>query len=275
MKWGLVLSGGSALGMANAGVLERLEEENLKPDFLAGSSMGAIIGSLYALGHPPSVFRDLLKELKVTKIAKLSDSPLKKGLHGGLLRQRITDYLEPFVGNATLADCTIPFVCVAGRVIKPIKWETLPKKGFLAHITKCVDKYTFPPETRILDAILASSSLPVIFSPVNIGNNTFVDLCTFGAIPARTLREIHNPDIIIGTDTTPRYPLLRRFSPASVREFIKASQVSRDESREECDLVIEPKLPANMMRFDKGEEFIESGKEATDEIMPTLKKLIN
>ncbi|MBU2213156.1 patatin-like phospholipase family protein [Patescibacteria group bacterium] len=274
MTFGLVLSGGSALGMANAGVLERLEEEHLKPDFIAGSSMGAIVSAIYALGHPPSVFHELLGQLKFSKLAMLSEKPLQHGLHGGLLRQRIKEHLEPLIGEATIADCIIPFICIAGRVKEPIRWERIVQKGFSDHVTSIVEKHVFPPETKILDAIMASSSLPVIFSPYEINGDTFVDLCNFGAIPARTMREIFHPDIVIATDTTPSYPLLRKYGPPGVRRFIEEAANSRDESRAACDLIIEPKLPSGMIRFDKGEEFMEAGCEAVEENLPKLKELI-
>ena len=91
---------------------------------------------------------------------------------------------------------------------------------------------------------------------------------------AKDIKEKYNPDIIIATDTTPRYSFFQRFSPASIREFIEASQKSRDESLSACDLVITPNLPSGMIRFDKGKEFMEAGREATEKVMPLIKKLI-
>ena len=137
-----------------------------------------------------------------------------------------------------------------------------------------IEKYTFPPRTRVLDAVLASSAVPVIFSPVTIEEHSFIDLCTFGAIPARTVKEKHNPDVIIATDTTPSYPLLKKFSPPSVKQFIESAQKSRDESKAVCDLVIEPKFPAGIIRFDKGEDFIEAGRAAAEEKIHQIKTLI-
>ncbi|MFH1670122.1 MAG: patatin-like phospholipase family protein [Patescibacteria group bacterium] len=274
MKWGLVLSGGSALGMANAGVLERLEEEHLKPDYIAGSSMGAIVGAIYALGNPPAVFHDLLKELKISRLASLSEKPLEHGLHGGILRQNIKEHMEPLIGDAKISDCSIPFICIACRVKEPIRWERIVQKGFSDHVTSIVEKHVFPPETKILDAIMASSSLPVIFSPYEINGDTFVDLCNFGAIPARTMHEIFHPDIVIATDTTPSYPLLRKYGPPGVRRFIEEAANSRDESRAACDLIIEPKFPKGALRFDKGEEFVEAGREAVKDNLPELRRLL-
>ena len=259
--------------MANAGVLERLEEEELKPDFIAGSSMGAIVGALYALGHPPSIFRELLEKLKFTNLATLSEKPLHGGLHGGILRQRIHEHLEPLVGDATLADCTTPFLCIAGKVKEPIRWERIIQGGFVDHLTANVGKYVFPADTKLLDAIMASSSLPVIFSPYEINGETLVDLCNFGAIPARTVREVYKPDRVIATDTTPSYPFLEHYGPPGVRQFVEAASASRDKSKEACDLIIEPLFPSSMIRFDRGEEFMKAGREATEKVLPQLKKI--
>ncbi|MBU0458664.1 patatin-like phospholipase family protein [Patescibacteria group bacterium] len=274
MSWGLVLSGGAALGISNAGVIERLEEEGLRPDCIAGSSMGAIVGALYALGLPTSAFRKVISQIKLNKLAKLSDKPLKQGLHGGILRQRINELLSPLIGDAIIADCKIPFVCIAGKIKEPIKWEKMLGKGFTPHVMECAEKYIFPPDTKLIDALTASSAIPVIFSPVKIGEDSFIDLCTFGAIPARTLKEELNPDVIIATNTTPHYSIIKRFAPASLKEFIAASHQSREESKAQCDLIIEPNLDFSIIRFDKGEEFIDAGRDAVDGAMERLKELI-
>ncbi|MEK7563309.1 MAG: patatin-like phospholipase family protein [Patescibacteria group bacterium] len=63
MSWGLVLSGGAAYGVANVGVVECLEKEGLSPDVIAGSSMGAVVAGLYALGIETKTIREIGKQL--------------------------------------------------------------------------------------------------------------------------------------------------------------------------------------------------------------------
>ncbi len=274
MTWGLALSAGSALGMANAGIIERLEEEGLRPNAIAASSMGAIIGSLYALGLPTSVFRTLAKEINLTNIVRASKRPFLGGLHGGALRQRLEEHLEPYIGNATIGDCVIPFYCVAGRVKEPIRWERIIQEQFGDYVNACIEPYVFPPETPLLAAILASSAIPVVFSPVTIGKDSFVDICNFGAIPVRELREHAHPDIIIATHTMPAYDKLKRISPRFLRDWLDFNARMLQEGAEGADLIITPKPAAPSFRFDKFAAFMQAGRKAADEAMPKIRQLL-
>ncbi len=157
-RWGLVLSGGAACGLANIGTVEVLEEAGLRPHCVAGSSMGAIIAALYALGHPASVIAGIAADLAPLSVVGLSDAPLRKGLHGGLLSQQLEEHLEPLVGDARIGECEIPFVCVAGRVLSPVRWEQLLLPGFVEHVRERVELHVFGPETPVLDALRASSA---------------------------------------------------------------------------------------------------------------------
>ena len=189
--WGLALCGGGACGYANIGVLEALYESGMRPDCIAGSSMGAVIAGLSALGHAPSTIMRAARSLGPLDVAKLSNRPLRKGLHGGLLEQRFS-HLEPLFGDARIGDCEIPFVCVAGRVRAPIRWERLLLPGFVDHLRDNIALHVFGPHDRMLDALRASTAVPVVFSPVDIGGEQFIDLVHFGAVPARSLREAHD-----------------------------------------------------------------------------------
>ncbi len=263
MQWGLALSGGAAYGLCNAGVLKALEREGLRPDCIAGSSMGAIVGALYAFTGSTELLEDLRETLKLTNVAKLSDGFLHGGLHGGLLQQRLHDHLAHHIGSATIGDCQIPFVCVAGKITNPIQWTHIVRRGFTEKLLQNVSLHVFPPDTKLLDAIMASSAIPVVFSPVKIGGDEFVDLVHFGAIPARTLRQQHHPDVVIGTDTNPRYVRFMRFIPSGWREFLARGYESLEESRKACDLLIEPTMPAALFRFDKSGAFMDAGEKAT------------
>lgn len=276
MKWALALSGGAAYGLANAGVLQALEEQGLQPDYIGGSSMGAIVGAVYAYTQDLSVFDTFAEELKIINIATLSPRPLQQGLHGGILRQRITEHLEPIVGDATIGDCPIPFVCIAGQIKEPIAWQkSITSRSFTEHAIDCVEPYIFPDETRLIDALLASSAIPVIFSPAEIDGKQYIDLCQFGAIPSRSLRKTFNPDVVIGTDTSPEYAGLRQFLPKGWVSFIETAQSEKEQSRQVCDIVITPKPAAQIYRFDKADIFMKAGKAETNEYMDDIKALLN
>ena len=127
----------------------------------------------------------------------------------------------------------------------------------------------------MIDALLASSAIPVVFAPVKIGEDEFVDLVHFGAIPARQLRELHRPDIVIGTDTNPRYGTLRRMLPAPWREFIERGHYEIEADREACDLVITPRMSYPMFRFDRAADFIASGLAAAEKMLPDIRQIID
>lgn len=274
MKRGLVLSGGAAWGLANIGVLRTLEREGFSFDCIAGSSMGAIVAGAYALGISIDVIEDTAAKISLLNVASIAHPPFKQGFHGGLLRQKLEVILAPIIGNAKIADTKIPFVCIAGKVMKPVSWEKIIFPGFTEHFSERIIPHVFPPETRMIDALLASSAIPVVFAPVKIGSDEFVDLVHFGAIPARQLRALYAPDVIIGTDTNPRYGMLRRFLPAPWREFIDHGHSEIEADKQACDLVIEPRMPAPMFRFDRADDFIVSGQMAAEKRLPELRMIL-
>lgn len=274
MAWGLVLSGGVAQGIANAGILQVLEREGLEPDYVAGSSMGAIVGALLALGYPADVFDGILRKLSPFAVAEPSDNPLKEGLHGGLFRQKLHSFLGDLLSDRTFDDCDIPFLCVAGKVVKPIRWERILRPDFTDDVLASVEPYFFRHDTKLIDALMASSAVPVLFSPYRIGDDAFVDLCSFGAVPARTLREIYLPDVLIATDTQPRYKNLSPLLPKGWRDFLRAGEESLERSLAACDLVITPDLPYGPFRFDKADAFVKAGREAAEKALPQILKAV-
>jgi NTE family protein len=273
MKRGIVLSGGAAWGIANIGVLQVLEREGFSFDCIAGSSMGAIVAAVYALGLPLDECVRIVTKISLLDVARISKDPLKNGLHGGLLTQKLDAILRPLIGDAVIADCKIPFVCMAGKVRHPIQWEHIIRPGFTDAFFAAVEPYVFPSDTPIIEALLASSAIPVVFSPVTIGTETFVDLVHFGTIPARQLKKLYAPDIIIGTDTNPRYGILQKFLPSPWREFIERGHTEILADREACDLVIQPTMPAPVFRFDKAQSFITAGQNETEKALPRIREL--
>lgn len=274
MSLGLVLSGGAAYGIANAGVLRVLEREGIRPDCIAGSSMGAIIGALYAFTGKTEIFDPLCASIKLWHVARLSDSPLKGGLHGGLLRQNLERVLCPLLGDACIGDCRIPFVCVAAHVSIPIDWTGVLRFGFADAVLQHAALHVFGPDTRLIDALMASSAIPVLFSPVEIAGEQYVDLVHFGSIPARSLRERYHPDRIIATDTNPRYLALEKILPKPWIEFLQRGYQELEQSKAACDLLITPKMPAAVFRFDKASAFMDAGEQAAEEKMGEIRNLM-
>ena len=237
--------------------------------------MGAIVAALHALGHPPGVMRDVAAKLKPASVVQLSSRPLQGGLHGGLLEQQLDAHVGPLIGDATIADCGVPFVCVAGRIREPIRWERMLLPGFVDHLRERVEAYIFPESTRIMDAVRASSAIPVVFSPARVGDDEFIDLMHFGSIPARSLRAQQSPEIVIATDTQPDYERVEPFFPGPLRRFLAAGRAETAQSIAVCDLLLRPQLPASMLRFDRGADFITAGRLVARENMDSIERLLD
>jgi NTE family protein len=273
-RWGLALSGGAAYGLANIGVLDMLAQQGWKPDVVAGSSMGAIVGALYAFGLNTREMRDAASKMNWSNLARLSEKPLHAGLHSGLLRQELELHLRPLLQDATIGDCRIPFLCVAGRVKEPIDWRRIMHRGFEHYLRQRVERTVLPPETRLIDAISASSALPVVFSPVIIDGDEYVDLKSFWSIPSLVLRERDDLEFVIGTNTNPTHFSIKKILPRAVCEYIDAGQRAIRLSAEACDVIIQPRLRGGMHRFDKSSEFIAAGEEATRQRLAELSALL-
>ena len=110
-KFGLVLGAGGSRGMAHVGVLKALSEAGLTPDYITGSSVGAVIGGCFAMGLSPDYMKDELLKLKPRNLIDVSINPIK---NAALLRsKKIRSKLEVYIGDVTFNQLKIPFQSVA------------------------------------------------------------------------------------------------------------------------------------------------------------------
>jgi NTE family protein len=183
-KIGLALASGGARGSAHAGVLKVLEEEGITISAIAGSSIGAMVGGVYAAGIP---IRKIEQEWLSTSLPKVARSFLptfpRAGLSsGGELRK----YLKDLLGDVRIEDLTIPFAAT-GCDIDTGKAVILDRGP-------------------LVDAIRASVSIPGLFQPVRWENHLLVDGGLVEPLPVRLCRDL-GADIVIGVDIMPAcYP---------------------------------------------------------------------
>ena len=109
-----VLGAGGARGIAHVGFLQAMEENGIKPDCIAGCSMGSVVGACYALGMKPIDMMKIVEELKFSELVDVSPFPFTKKsiLQSVKLRRK----LESVIGNADFKDLKIPFECVAADI---------------------------------------------------------------------------------------------------------------------------------------------------------------
>lgn len=212
-KIGLVLSGGGAKGLTHIGVIRALEENNIPIDYITGTSMGAIVGSLYAMGYSPNEMEELLrsKEFQYWYTGEVEKEHLyyfkrneptsefiniKFSTRDSLkLRPQILpkSMIDPIQMNlafmqlfsqaetASKSDFDnlfVPFRCIASDVYN--KKQVVFKKGSLG------------------DAVRASMSFPFVFKPLEIDSVLIYDGGIYNNFPTDVMMEDFHPDLMIG-----------------------------------------------------------------------------
>lgn len=182
-KIGLALSGGGALGFAHIGAIQALEEHGVKPDFISGSSMGAIIGVIYCAGYTPTEIMKVIKNEKLYKLEKLMSPKISLKRQGLSSHATLRTTLQEMLPHDCFDSLKIPFtVCVT-------------------NITSGKSEYYFSGK-GLINWVVASASIPGVFEPVFVNDTAYVDGGVLNNLPAEAL---HNRgcDYIIGVDVLP------------------------------------------------------------------------
>ncbi|WP_061525741.1 patatin-like phospholipase family protein [Acinetobacter venetianus] len=170
----LVLGSGGARGYAHIGVIEVLEQQGIRPDFIVGTSAGSIVGSIYASGKSAAELRDIALKLKANDVRDVNVS--LKGFFDG---KKVEDYVNDQVHNIPLQKLKIPMYVVATEL----------KDG-----TKTVFNYG-----NTGQAVRASTSIPSMFVPTKIHNTEYVDGGLVSPVPVEVAREL-GADVVIAVD---------------------------------------------------------------------------
>jgi len=182
-KVGLVLGGGGAKGLAHIGVIKELERAGLEISYIAGTSMGALVGAWYASTKDIKTLENLFLNIKkqdvntASKIVRRHDGSIFKD-------SSIPDFLESHFRKFKFEDCLIPFKAVATDV----------KNGEQVILDK----------GNIADAVRASTALPVIFSPVQIDGRLLMDGGFVNPVPADIVKQM-GAEFVIAVDVSSRW----------------------------------------------------------------------
>jgi len=176
-KLGLALGSGGARGVAHIGFLQALEENGIKPSYIAGSSMGSVVGACYAMGMKPKQMLNEVLSLKAKDILDFSPTTLKAG--SLLTSKKLHATLARYMGVMQFEDLKIPFRCVGVDVISGK--EVVFSQGDLT------------------TAVQASSSIPLFFKPVEYEDMLVCDGGVLCRVPTKTVRQM-GAQVVISFD---------------------------------------------------------------------------
>jgi predicted acylesterase/phospholipase RssA len=179
-KVGYALGGGVARGLFHIGVLSVLEENKISPDVIVGTSMGAIVGAMYASGLSAKEIKDIALDFDWRQLIRLADVTFP--INGLIRGKRINALLKSLLKDITFENIKTPFACVATDI-------TTGEQVVLS-------------EGSLIESIRASISLPSIFTPVRVGNRYLVDGGLVNVVPISVCREM-GADYVIGVNVIP------------------------------------------------------------------------
>ncbi|MEA1874286.1 MAG: patatin-like phospholipase family protein [Bacteroidota bacterium] len=180
----LVLSGGGARGTAHIGVIEELEKQGYNIHSITGTSMGALVGGIYAVGKLKE-FKNWITALDKIDVFKLLDFTFDK--HGFIKGNKVFESLKEFIPDMKIEDVEIHYSATATDLTN--KKEILFTKG------------------SIYDAIRASIAIPNVLTPFKFKEAILVDGGVVNNIPINSAKRIKN-DILIAVDVNANVPLL-------------------------------------------------------------------
>ncbi|MFQ5446316.1 MAG: patatin-like phospholipase family protein [Saprospiraceae bacterium] len=240
-KSGLVLSGGGVRGVAHLGVIQVLKECGIKPAVVSGTSAGSLVGALYAAGH---TLDTIFEFFKATAIFKISNFAARK----------------PGIIDSD------KFYAVLKEYLPEDDFGALKKQLFVTTTDIIHGRTRIFSEGPLIKTLLASSAVPVVFSPVEIEGTLYVDGGALNNFPVEPL--VNNCDAIIGINVHP----LKDTKPENIKStwmvveriFHLAINHHTLQKFHLCNIVIAPQKLASFGTFERGrfDEIYQVGYEA-------------
>ncbi len=282
-KIGLALSGGGAKGLSHIGALMVLEKAGIQVDYVVGTSMGSVIGSLYAIGYAPDSIAKIARTIKWDNI--LANNPglqqisieeksdfnryilelpiegrrfkLPRGvIHGQELSVELSRLTFPVSNIKNFNNFPIPFRCIATDITN----------GEIVVLDS----------GNLAEALRASMAIPSVFTPIKYQNRLLVDGGIVRNFPVENVIEM-GADIVIGVNLSKGF--LQEKELVSIIDILNQSMFLSDgedtkKQREKCDYLIEPDLTGfKANSFYASDSLIQRGYDAAMELFPDLQKL--
>ncbi len=249
-KVGIALSGGGTLGFAHVGVLQAFAECGITFDCIAGTSAGSLFGCMYAAGIPWDEVLTVAKQVKKKDI-------LNKTLLVGSKSGNIQALAHKLLGDITFDQLKIPMSAVAVDIVTGD--EVILDSG------------------NVAEAVSASCAVPVLFTPVTIGERLLVDGGLLNNMPADVCR-LMGADIVIGVDLNSsrgKGTTSRKIPNTLLAMWNITTKSTMYKGYHNADEVVQPNLTAyKNTDLNHIDEMVAEGYRATMEIMPQIKQLL-
>jgi NTE family protein len=241
-KIGLVLSGGGARGFAHLGLIQALNDAGIFPDIISGTSAGALVGVLYADGYSPKEILTLMN-------------------HGSRL-----DFMRPAMPREGLLQISGVYKILKTH-LRAKTFEELKIPLFVSATDINNGKAVYFSEGELLDPVIASASIPVLFQPVKINNVSYVDGGVLDNLPVRPIE--NDCRVLIGSFVNPVGYIEKISGLINIAErtFMLSMSKEINEKAKKFDLFVAPPELGNYKILDpeKAGELFEIGFKAAKE----------
>lgn len=266
LRIGIAMGSGAALGYSVIGILRALERNGISPDLIAGTSMGALVGSFYASGRPVSELVDIALSITKKRLWTMADFDLP--WKGVLVGNGVLRFLKSILGDVTFDQLQLPFACVATDINTGM--ERILRHGAVA------------------EAVRGSLSLPFFFEPFFWQGRYLVDGGLVNPVPTSIVRAM-GADITLSVNNTtppalkgshsPRRPRPSVFNPIHGPHIFKVMAKTlytmqygiAKSGANEADVAIAPDLSGfASLEFHRAAEIIKIGEEQAEKMMPKI-----
>jgi NTE family protein len=278
-KWALVLMGGGSRGLAHIGILDVLQKNGLSPDIIVGTSMGAVIGGLFASGISPLKLKEIANDFDINNFIERPNVPflskknqlsvldflmlesykskLLKKL--GLNREdKMEAYLRNLTGEICIEELPVKFVCNAVDLISGR--EIIFEKG------------------KLYKALRATMSLPIIFEPASIDDMLLLDGGVLNNAPVGIAKNLDAQKVVLvdvhrDIKEVPAEGIKNTFQ---VLHRMVETMISykTDEKVKRADLVIRIDLEIDALDYSESLRIVEEGENIANENFDKIKRLV-
>ena len=250
-KLGIALSGGGARGIVHIGILKAIDEAGIPVSMVTGTSAGAIVGAFYCSGYSPDNILEIIHETKLIKYVRPAVGK------GGLLRLETLEHVfRKYLRNNSFEALKIPLAVAATDI----------RRGNSAYLRK----------GDLIRSVFASCAVPVLFKPIKLNGETYVDGGILKNLPVDPL--VDHCDVIAGCNCN---HVPDDYEPGNMRSLLERTlmitfNLNTYLEKDKCDIFLEPAEVGNYRAsdFSKADEIFDIGYEYGKSMTPKISKLL-